>query len=77
METYPFPVGELLSGLLIVTVKSHFFSHISDNLCASEAKKSANVMFFETNLHKLHITLNTLRMGDANLHFYITTAQDR
>jgi hypothetical protein len=55
---YPFPVGELLIDLLNVTVKSHFLSHISDNLFASEAKKKANVMFFETSLKKLHITLN-------------------
>jgi hypothetical protein len=54
----PFPVKELLFGLLIVTVKSHFFSHISDNLCAREAKKKANVTFFENSLNKLHVTLN-------------------
>jgi hypothetical protein len=42
----------------VVTVLSHFFSHSSDNLCASEAKKNANVMFFEISLKKLDLTLN-------------------
>jgi hypothetical protein len=36
---YAFPVGKLLIGLLVVTVKSQFSSQISDYICASETKK--------------------------------------